>query len=248
VISWILEPRFKKSQSRGKKEDATRAFRRSVCVNIENRAEQLGMSPHVGTVRAPRERTDVSDLHLLRRSFQRKIATVPQYYYEMVLSSDVFAVHFMDLLASCLDLSHRGHWTEALKVSYKSSLPQALTRYFSPQEWDVLDWRLQAGKAEPGDVEFAAWLILFDIWVWTMHGYDKVGESPISSIATAARGLRHPVTDLALSIRDACHGARNDDKNIRGIFYNKSPTILTLLSEAGWLGPNKSLQRQIKTK
>jgi energy-coupling factor transporter ATP-binding protein EcfA2 len=239
-IVWSLHesgdiPSKAKEKSRGEFQERRGEFEEVIENEFQRRAKRFGISNSLIKVkRMSEEQNETSELNLIRQSFKEKAATTPESYWHMLQSSEIFSLYLIDSLEACIGIIPKGHWREALGSTLKSRLPHAISKYFDQREWRLLDDRLNSQKVDDDDIDFAAWLILFDIWIWKRSGYETADRSPLAYLVTTAQTLGHPLLRFALSVRATCQGVQGAEKVLLGVISERNAFVVDLLTMAGW--------------
>lgn len=180
-------------------------------------------------------------LDLILRTYREKLREAPGSYWQMIRSSEIFSDYLVPSLEQFLELIPKGHWQEALRVALEENVPAAIARFFAPDEWAALARRLEARKQTDGDVDFAAWLILLDLWVWERDGHE-LQESPLKRVAHAAQGLVDPILRFLLSVREVCDGTAGAGERIRDLTKDPQSDVIQALASYGWASTDEQQQ------
>lgn len=198
-------------------------------------------------IRVPRLKTSRSELHedlaLISETFRDKLEEAPTSFWQMVRSSEIFSEMIIPSIAGPLGLKHLGHWQEALRISLRDRIPQAISRYLDVQEWRALAGRLTARAETSDDLDFAAWLALFDLWIWERDGYHEADQSPLRYVLEAARNRDHPSLQFVLAVRGVCHQVPDSGAELQRLTADPKSQIVTLLTGLGWPQPNGKVTR-----
>jgi hypothetical protein len=234
ALAAILGDR-RRGQSRKPNSGRGRKFDDSIEWGLQNIATQLGIPESVLNMKHQLRDggENINELRLMRAAFAKRIGEAPNCYWDMLRSSEIFG-SVIKSLKICLGIQLSSHWQEALRVTLDQMLPQAIGKYFDQKEWGLLAARLSQTDISDNDIDFAAWLILFDIWVWARKGYDHHEPSPFANIIEAAHSLPHPILEFALTIRNATINPKKGLPALRKLLSKPNPIIAELLTSAGW--------------
>lgn len=173
------------------------------------------------------------ELYFARESFAEKMNKTPNYYWDTLRSSDIFD-GLLESLQVCLDIKLPPHWKEAVQITLEQSVPDAIAKYFDQREWVQLNDRLSKNNATESDIDFAAWLILFDIWIWARNGYVFDEPSPLENIINTARSLKNPILDFSLAIHYATQKPKEGATVLNRLLSSPHSDVKNLLIESGW--------------
>lgn len=231
LLLWI-DTNSSSKQSKGLRQDGMGI----VLKELTRRATQLGIDKSLMNLNSsPRDRDHLSELQLIRQTFLQKVDSFPETFWSLLHASTLFSNYFVDSLQSYTQLEPIGHWREALRATLSTSLPSALKRYFDRSEWSKLVARLKEPTLNSSDSEAAAWLILFDIWVWERGGYISGEESPMKDIIDASSVLTNPLLHFALLVRAVSIDQKTVQKEELALLVSSGdPQITELLKQAGW--------------
>ncbi|MBC3920342.1 NACHT domain-containing protein [Undibacterium sp. CY18W] len=230
-LSWIDANSTSKQSKTSRQEQG-----RIVYSELARRSTQLGINKSlINLNNSHRPQEQFSELQLIRKTLLQKIDSASEAFWPMLRSSTLFSNYFVDSLQSYTPLDPIGHWREALRATLSTSLPNALKRYFDRSEWSQLVSRLKGTTLNSSDVEAAAWLILFDIWVWFRGGYGSGEESPMKDIIDASSVLSNPLLQFALLARAVSINQNAvQEKELAMLISSGNPQITEVLTQAGW--------------
>ncbi|OLU02969.1 hypothetical protein BVK86_11700 [Pseudomonas reinekei] len=154
-------------------------------------------------------------------------------YWEGLRKTDVFSHYITPSLEVALDETFDFHWSEAFKGSLKSSLPMSFKKYFDPDEWAALESRIKSAAYTADDVNFAAWLILFDVWVYLRKGYSEESKSPISDLISVARQSDEPKIKLAIVLRGCFLNGVESAGELSKLLASDE-RVMEILAKSGW--------------
>lgn len=204
-------------------------FFRAFQHNVDAR-KPLGEGKESSRHNIRRLRGSVNEIRLDRKLGVREQKDL---YWERLISSDIFAQYIPLALDLSFEIELSHHWREAIIHSLSQSLPTVFSEYFDPEEWNALAGRLNEDALFDGDAEFAAWLILFDIWVYLRKGYVTDDESPIATILERASELAEPKIKLAVALRKCFLGSHDAAAQFCDLLEG-SPEVYALLRSIGW--------------
>jgi hypothetical protein len=183
-----------------------------------------------------------SDIELIRREVYERIKTIPQSYWTMLRSTEVFD-RFISSAVKSLDLRPEGHWQEALRTTLGHRLPGAIAPYFRHEFQNGVEKRIRDGSASEDDLNFAAWFLLVDIWIWVQRAYKDPSQSPFNSLAEATRTLEHAALRFSNVARDISHGVDGAEAQMTSVIGDQTSGVMALLRSAGWPLTEKPTRR-----
>jgi hypothetical protein len=111
-----------------------------------------------------------------------------------------------------LKLEPRSQWFEALRVDF---LPRFKYRLplLSGNKWEKIEASFNNGAISAGDEFLAAWLVIFDAWLYLLRAYDSADNSPFVGLLALTRNSTAPALKVAHYFRDQVFGdgLPNDD-------------------------------------
>ena len=184
--------------------------------------------------KAGRDLREDKELSLMRSTLLGNLDMGQKSFGEMLLTSEIFSNLLMESLNFCLNLHPKAHWNHALKISLKDILSKEIGKYFDVSTWSQLTKRLKKKTVDIEDLDFAAWIILFDIWVWNWSGYEKPESSPAFEIIAAAQKSNDIVIKFALIARDICTDSNINNIDLNQIDLSSTNRLTELLRQLGW--------------
>ncbi|MCF5050553.1 NACHT domain-containing protein [Pseudomonas syringae] len=189
-----------------------------------------------------RGRSQAFPISSLRRSLVGTNGSYDDSYWEGIRKTDVFSNYLVPSLEVAFEESFDFYWGEAFRGSLKL-LPLSFNKYFDPDEWLDLAVRIKDGKYSVDDVNFAAWLILYDVWVYLRKGYDEESMSPIAELISIVSGLDEPKIKLSIVLRSSFF---NSTESVGGLssLLASDERVMEVLETIGW--PSAALITKVK--
>ncbi len=184
-----------------------------------------------------REVNETRELKLIRESFALKMEIEPSSYWRMVLESELYEQLIFPSILSYVNLEPKVHWQQALLTALETRVPFAFAEYLAPEAWENLEHRLREGSNDSSDLDFAAWLILLDVWTWEHDGYSRPQDSPFHTLAEVARGISYAPIELAVCVRGICLGDPTSEIKLKLLTTEQNSPLAKLLYELGWPRP-----------
>lgn len=205
---------------------------------LEERVENAKISSvRVFASRSKRADQAREEIDLIKATFRANMVESPGSYWDMLCASEIFTEYVISSVISALDLSPAAHWKEGLRSSLKSRIPTLLAKFFDEAEWTNLSVRLRGDDCRSEDQDFAAWLVLLDLWVWQRDGYTKATESPLIHVVEAAKGSQHTLLNFSLALWRVCHQLPGANEELQTVTTATNSNLRTLLGNFGWLPP-----------
>lgn len=157
-------------------------------------------------------------------------------FWEKLRNTDVFSHYVTPSLEMVFEENFDFHWSEAFKSSLRESLPVSLKKYFNTDEWSALVSRIQSAEQTEDDVCFAAWLILFDIWIYLRKGFVEEGESPVLNLISIVANLDDPKIQLAIVLRNCFVSERQSVDEFSNLLASNNE-VMDIMKRIGW--PNE---------
>lgn len=194
---------------------------RAKTLNIDQQASVLDKA-HRGS----------TELQLIRAKFVEKIEQSPSWYLQRIRSSEGFARLFPLLLKSGFKVSPLSHWGEALQYILEDKIPGAFSGFFEKEEWDRIEKLIGSGEESDKDRYFAAWLLIFDIWLWNNGGYDRPEDSPFVVLAEKV-DQTFPPLQLAAAFRAAMFDSTAVPQ-LDALMRKSKPSLDEIFESVGW--------------
>lgn len=202
---------------------------------LRARAKKAG-SP-VKLLRPHNDRETTEIVQLIRAEFLNKRETAPKSYWSLLKASDIFSVNFLRSLEGCSDIKMSGIWSEALHSTLADQIPLSIAKYYSKKEQIRIQEKILEPNPDRETIYFAAWIILFDLWAWTMHTYENPSSSPIKNfIAQLKKTQAWELAPIKLSIYIHEVTLNPTSRNRKNLvqYWTSTPEVRDMLSAAGW--------------
>lgn len=194
-------------------------------------------SPNFSGLRAVRhnDHDDLSEIQTIRDLFLLSMDGDPASFWNMIRSSPMFDGYLISSLESTAKLAPIAHWREALRMTLTERVPKGLEEFFSYTNWDQLAGRFEYGDEHlQCDIDFAAWLIFFDSWIWRNRGYVDKKESPIVRLLNAVEQSSNIILQFSLACRDLSQGKDDAITKLVNLVSSGDAGLIDLLDSAGW--------------
>ncbi|WP_413703754.1 NACHT domain-containing protein [Pseudomonas sp. Pseusp16] len=196
--------------------------------NIDsNNAVHFGEEPD-----HPRRRRSL-DIVDIRQDHRGHMNTKKDLYWERLSKTEVVSQYIPQALELSFDMKLTPIWREVLKHSVNEILPMAFRKYFNPEEWASLAERLKENQPSEDDIYHAAWLVLFDIWVFLRQGYPSETDTPLADILRNVSTSSNPTIMLAVALRNCFVGSNNAAVQFCDLMSNNLE-IASILASIGW--------------
>ncbi|WP_341987779.1 NACHT domain-containing protein [Azorhizobium sp. AG788] len=205
--------------------------------------EQVGRNSKLGSLLEFKPRRSIEDAHareleLIRRSFAEKMGSDDSSFWRMILDSNVYDQFIIPHISSYIDFHSISHWALALKYTLSDYVPSALSNYFNESAWNELVERVLVRSATQEDLDFAAWLLLLDVWVWEHEGYTSPADSPFIALAEAVEPLDYVPLKFAYCVRGVCQGDSKCQDHLTKLTAGENSPAAIMLFELGWPRPS----------
>lgn len=168
--------------------------------------------------------------------FAENIDDAPGSYWESLRTSEGFMSSVFRALEASSGVKMTGLWVEALKSSFKGPVPGVLDSIFSHGAVLALKERLMLDEASYDDLQFAALLIILDVWTWYWRGYDLPEESPVYILLDLEVCKRTSIIKFVIAIREVAKGVKGGKRNLIEIMSSEDPAVNEMMRAAGWYG------------
>jgi len=157
-------------------------------------------------------------------------------------------------ICKLLKLEPPSQWFEALRVDFlprfKYRMPQ-----LSGNRWKELESSFKNGAISVEDEFLAAWLLIFDSWLYRMSTYDSPNNSPFVGLAALTRNSTAPALEVAHCVRERAFGDGSRIDDFLPMLESLEPTLqevgLTLSKQDRDTRPSKKAankSRKIQSK
>ena len=163
----------------------------------------------------------------------------PQKWQQLVRdvgSSHAVAEVFWEIVGPEL---HQHQWIEAIRVRFVPTVPN-LVQLFEREKWEELESAFDSGAPSLGQTGFAAWLLLFDSWLYLVGSHESSDSSPLSRIAKKTEGIEDPRLQVARCLRDIAYGDQSRLGELEAMLRSSEPAYQALFRAALWEGPPKT--------
>jgi hypothetical protein len=229
-VKEVFSPTVREWLSRmGKKSNTLPKFFRAFQDNIRSKVE-LDTSGDPDQHRRKRFSSDVDEIR--RDCYESMVSQRDLYWERLRVTEAVF--QFLPLsIELSFNITLTNQWREALSQSLGGILPAVFKKYLDPDEWTSLALRLNQNEVSNEDASFAAWLVLFDIWVFLRKGYPTGDDSPIADILRYASISTQPMVSLAFALRNCFIGADHSASDFCNLIEN-NVEVAAILRSIGW--------------
>lgn len=181
-------------------------------------------------------RRSPDDMAGLYAAFRQRKDNSPSSFVELFSSFSGFSSLITAPIVAQAQIHDEIFWAEAMRTVVSGRIREHLLPRFAKSQWEKVTKRIQLGRATRAEKDFAAWLILLDIWIWGFHGYELGHQSPMCRLAKCARTSSDSILSFCVALRDIAVGESDDllpeafakaDRNLKG-----------LLEAAAWLDPS----------
>ncbi|MCC8432100.1 NACHT domain-containing protein [Reyranella aquatilis] len=177
------------------------------------------------------------EIDLIKDTFRLGMEESPGSYWDMLWASEIFSEYVIASVISALNLRPIAHWKEGLRGSLKARIPALVGRFFDEAEWETLSVRLKEGNFSSDDQDFAAWLVLLDLWVWQRDGYVKPTDSPLIRIVEAAQYSEHSLLRFSVALWRVSHQLPGANEDMQNLTAAANSRLRTQLESFGWPHP-----------
>ncbi len=153
--------------------------------------------------------------------------------WSKILSSPMSHDYIVNLICLVFNLEPRAHWWEALRASFLPAIPQRLN-FFYQSEYEKLETTIADGKDNEGKIYKAAWILLFDCWLYLGKGYDSPEQSSFKRLATLTRGSDAPPLRIAHCIRDLAFGDESRKDDLIAMVQSNEPEYRAIFEGCLW--------------
>ncbi|AZC36884.1 hypothetical protein C4K37_2497 [Pseudomonas chlororaphis subsp. piscium] len=203
-------------------------FYRAFEENIDsNNAIDFGEEPD-----HPRRRKSLEIIDV-RQDYRHYMNSKKDLYWERLSATEIVSQYVPQALELSFDIKLSPIWREALEQSVHEFIPTVFSKYFNPEEWALLSARLSNNQPSESDFYHAAWLVLFDIWVYLRQGYPSEIDTPLADILRAVSTSTNPTIMLAVALRNCFVGSNNAAVEFCDLISNNEE-IASILASIGW--------------
>lgn len=111
----------------------------------------------------------------------------------------------LDTVCDSLKLAPRSLWWEALRVDFISRIQYRIPQ-FSGKKWKEVETLFANKSASKADELVAAWLLVFDAWLYFQRGYVSRNKSPFARLGSLTKNSTSASLRLAHCVRDLSFG------------------------------------------
>ncbi|WP_207809233.1 MULTISPECIES: NACHT domain-containing protein [unclassified Pseudomonas] len=208
---------------------------------IREIARSLGIPEKLLKIRSQVEAT--KGINLIHSEYAVKREDDPGMFWAILRDSDIFERSFYRYFEGCSGIKIGGLWDQALHSGLARKLPQSVARFYSSKARIEMQSRALFSDADEEALYFAAWMVLFDIWVWTCGGYEKKGVSSIEKFIARLRvspAFDYPPVKLSILIHSLVVGQSENSQEELLEYWRTSMEVGNMLSQAGWLDRKRS--------
>ncbi|WP_165572438.1 hypothetical protein, partial [Comamonas thiooxydans] len=185
------------------------------------------------------------NLELLRKAFIDKIDENPAFYWSMYCDSELFNTFFAERIHAFVKFEGQPLWVNALRVKVRTDVSKTIAKYLDTDAWIALESRLSSSNFTSEDLDWAAWLLLFDSWLWCNGGYEDPDDSPFLQLCSIASEISDSRIKLAVCAYKTLHASAFPDVNFARLLADDDGSIRNILLSSGWKIP---IQRPKRSK
>ncbi len=154
-------------------------------------------------------------------------------FWEMVIIDSELYNPILELFCDIFSLEPRTQWWEALRVSCLPIIPDHIP-LFDRDLWLKVEQTFVAGNPDEADIYFAAWQLLFDVWLYVSEYYDSADESMMARIADLTRSHQAPPLRIAHCIRDIAYGDKSRIDDLVAMVNSEDIEYKTIFETCYW--------------
>jgi energy-coupling factor transporter ATP-binding protein EcfA2 len=152
--------------------------------------------------------------------------------WRLIAADTEFADDLTNLWLDGLQLEPRALWQEALHSCFLPSVPSRLWLY-QPETWRRVEANFASSVVDENDSYAAAWLLLYDIWLFITGAYPTPDASPFNRLAELTRDHDAPALQVAHCLRDLTHGDETQAEKLNMMIAD--PRFHQLFHDAMWV-------------
>lgn len=152
-------------------------------------------------------------------------------YWDILRTSDVFMNQVLSVLGDVSDVKMDAIWSEAIKLSLRKAVPKIISKVFDSEEILKLVGRLKTGDVLIEDTEYAASVIILDIWSFVGSELNLNNGSVVTKVIEVAAG--QPLADLAIALRETALGIKGGRSKLGLIMKKNGPEVRDLFDVLG---------------
>jgi hypothetical protein len=158
--------------------------------------------------------------------------------WQSILATPEFHSFILDLLCDIFTLEPQPQWWEALRVQFLPNIPKRVNLY-NESLWHKVEKSFE--KEKPGEFEiyFAAWLLIFDAWLYVLEYYTTKDESIFAHLADITREVDVPPLCIAHCIRDLAYGDESRTEDLKVMINSDDPEYRKIFETVYWRPESK---------
>jgi hypothetical protein len=158
--------------------------------------------------------------------------------WQSILTTPEFYSYILDTLCDIFALKPQPQWWEALRVRFLPNVPERVT-FFNRSLWKKVETTFE--KEEPGEFEvyIAAWLLIFDTWLYVFEYHNTKDESIFAHLADVTREVDAPPLRIAHCIRDLVYGNKSRTEDLVLMVNSDDPQYRKIFEKVYWRAESK---------
>ncbi len=177
----------------------------------------------------------INDLALVRdrdRARDRAISKQVD-LWQVILSSSDYYNPLIELLCDIFELEPRPQWMEALRVEFLPQIPKRITLY-NESFWQETESAFERGEFDEAEIYGAAFLLIFDSWLYIFELYKTVDDSIFDNLAELTKKIDAPPLKTAHCIRDLAYGDESRTEDLAAMVKSDDPEYREIFETCLW--------------